>query len=225
MPAKNLKLYEKCVSLRRKGKSYNNIHERLGISKSTISNWLSKIIWSVAIRDNLTKKVRSKNYKHIKFMSSRIALEAEKRHEKYRIEARDEYRSLKVIPLFITGLALYWGEGDKRNRSRVGLINSDPEMIVVIINFYRKVLKIPNEKIRAALFLYPDIELERALTYWSDILELPRENFIKTQILQGRSRRTRRKVSYGMCNLYLTSTELVIKIREWTRLLTMDMRE
>ena len=75
------------------------------------------------------------------------------------------------------------------------------------------------------LFIYSDINEESALIYWSNTLEIPLSNFIKTQKLSSRSTYTKRKVKYGMCNVYFSSIEMSIKITEWLFLLARDLRE
>ncbi|EKD87203.1 MAG: hypothetical protein ACD_37C00012G0003 [uncultured bacterium] len=147
------------------------------------------------------------------------------RHEMYKKKAKEEYLILRNDPLFVSGLSLYWGEGDKSGRKRVALINTDPLLLKVTVLFYKKILKIPSDKIKAALFIYSDINEESALTYWSNTLEIPLSNFIKTQKLSSRSTYTKRKVKYGMCNVYFSSIEMSIKITEWLFLLARDLRE
>jgi len=56
--------YEQAKQLRKQGKSYAAISDELKISKSTISNWFSKKIWSNKIKSDLNYsrlKVAKKN--------------------------------------------------------------------------------------------------------------------------------------------------------------------
>jgi hypothetical protein len=124
----------------------------------------------------------------------------------------------------LVGASIYWGEGEKANQGRVSVINTDPEMLETVANFYKKCLAIPNDKLRIALYIYEDIKKSEATKFWSKKLKVPRSQFIKTQVLKSRSRLTQRKSEYGICNLYFSSTELSIKIREWIKLLGSEMR-
>ena len=77
---------------------------------------------------------------------------------------------------------------------------------------------------RAAVFIYSDIDESAALNYWSNEIRLPRDQFIKTQILPSRSILTKRKVTNGICNIYYSSVEFSIKMKEWIKLLANEMR-
>lgn len=222
---RNKSIYEKTLKLRRIGHSYNEISNKLNIAKSTVSNWLSDKNWSNLIKSKLIKNNRQKNINNLIIINKLKHFKTIKRHEEYRNKARFEYDKLKYNRLFLTGLAIYWGEGEKADSGRVSLVNSDARMLKVVINFYRKILKIPEEKLRAALFIYNDINENKAMDYWSKTLNIGKNNFIKTQILPSRSRLTRNKVVYGMCNIYFSDTEINIKIKEWINMMGDDMRD
>ena len=217
--------YKKVIKLRKSGKSFNQISEILKIPKSTISNWLSDKKWSETIKIQLTDKSRIKNSNYLIKINALKHIEALKRHNDYRKAARVEYFRLKQNKLFLTGISIYWGEGEKTNSGRVSLVNSDERMLKVMINFYRKILKVPEEKLRGALFIYDDIKEKTALDYWSRALRINKKNFVKTQILPSRSKLTHNKVVNGMCNIYFSNTETNVKIREGISMIASDMRD
>lgn len=70
--------------------------------------------------------------------------------------------------------------------------------------------------------MYEDLDVKSVETYWSDVLNLPSHQFIKTHILKSRKRSGKKKSAYGMCTIYVCSTELKIKIMQWIKLFTMD---
>lgn len=139
------------------------------------------------------------------------------RYEEYRKEAQVEYATLKQDHLFIIGVAIYWGEGEKTDNGRVSVINTNTHMLQIMVRFYRRVLKVPPQKLRAALYVYADIDKNKTLQYWSEKLNIPSSQFIKTQQLPSRSRLTKRKIKYGICNVYFSSTQMNIKIQEWIK--------
>lgn len=141
------------------------------------------------------------------------------KYDQYRKEAIRVFPKLYKNPLFLIGLSLYWGEGQKTENGIVGVINSDVNLLRVIGEFYRKILKVPEEKLRAAIFIYNDNDLEKTLRFWVRNLKIPRRQFIKTQVLPSRAKLTKKKVRHGICNLYFTNTEINIKIRQWFNLL------
>lgn len=156
----------------------------------------------------------------------RVLLMNAARQEKRRIhyqelihQAQIEFHSLKKDRLFLTALSLYWGEGSKTHNGRVSVVNSDPGILKIIVRFYREVLSVPEEKIRAEMFIYQDIDESHAKKYWSRQLGVTTNQFIKTQVLPSRSLHTKRKVPYGLCTVYFSNTDIGIKILEWIRLL------
>ncbi len=213
-------VHNKVIFLRKKQKSYNEINKITGISKSTISDWLSEKDWSVKIKNDLSKKTRLNILKANEVRLAQKIL----RDKRYIYEAQKEYKIMKYNPLFLYGLGIYWGEGDKKDRHRVAITNTDPNMLRVAVNFYRNCLRIEEDKLRVALFLYNDININTAVKFWSDLLSVNPKQFIKTQILQSRAKLTKTKSKYGICTLYCSNTEQSIKILEWIRLLSLDLR-
>jgi len=215
---------EKVYLLRQKSKSYSQIHKATKISKSTLSDWLSDEDWSIRIKDNLTKKYSFKHKSNIEKALRIMALKTKVRHNNFRKEALSDYLRFKNEPLFLFGLGLYWGEGDKKSGNMVAVTNSDPNILSVVAKFYRKYLNIDESKLGIKLFIYKDINMDSAIKFWSELLGIPKKQFIKVQILESRSKLTKTKLKYGICTLYCSNTEFHIKIMEWIRLLSLDTR-
>ncbi len=220
----DIDLYKSAQVLRYKGMSFNQIQKELGVSKSTLSYWFAGDSISNDLKLKLSQSSNKINYKHIIHVAHTNREVSKKRHLIYIKEARKEYDILKRHPLFFIGLALYWGEGRKSGKGTVQLVNSDPGLLELTSLFYKNVLKISSNKIRCALFIYPDISEEVALDYWSKKVKIPKEQFIKTQVLKSRTYTAKTKVRYGMCNIYFSSTEMNVKIKEWIRLMYEEMR-
>ena len=214
----------KATQLRKAGLSYREIHRILGVPKGTLSYWFRNISWSESVRKELQEKGRAKQAQKIQYLNKLRYEYKLIRHEKYRNEAQVEFRTLKNNTLFLIGISLYWGEGEKINKGRVSVINSDENMMRIVSLFYRNILRISDDKLRAALFLYEDMNENLLKQYWSEITHIPIHQFIKTQFLHSRSTLTKRKVSHGMCTVYFSDTKMNIKIKEWIRLLSNDMR-
>lgn len=189
------------------------------MSKSTLSFWFSKKDWSKKTRINLRESQREKNKDRL-ILANRAR--QERKHDRHRIfikEACLEYNELKKDLLFLVGLGIYWGEGDKANFSRVAVINTDPELLSIAVTFFLKCLKIPPNNLRVGLFIYEDINKDDAIEFWSQKLTIPKNQFIKVQCLKSRSKLTRRKSSHGVCSLYFCSTKINIKIKQWFKLI------
>lgn len=138
---------------------------------------------------------------------------------KVRREAVDFFENHKDESLFLSGVALYWAEGtrlsNKYRKYQLAFTNSEG----VIIGFYCKFLEkyfsdFTKRDWRAELFLYPDIEIQKAVSYWSDILKIPAIQFIKPQILNGNGLQNG-KLRFGTCCIYINSKDACLKMQEW----------
>src|SRR5690606_31404553 len=132
--------YQEALKLRKAGHSYSQISSRLSVSKSTLSYWFSRTIWSSSIREKLDAQWGDISRERILAMNARNKQLIEERHTKIREMAQAEFSSLQNNPIFLIGLALYWGEGDKATNGRVAVINSDPKLLKKVVAFYRKSL-------------------------------------------------------------------------------------
>ena len=116
----------KAEELRRRGKSYKEIGRKLGIPTATLCGWFKDLPWSIEIRDRLTTETSSSNPEKLKRMVAATKKKFASLHEEYRREAIAEFEQKKNDPLFIAGLMLYWGEGDKNvENSCIRLSNSE----------------------------------------------------------------------------------------------------
>lgn len=216
--------YKEVLLLRSRKKSYSEINKLTKIPKSTLSDWLSDEDWSIKIKDELADK-HLINYKPNLLKSMKILAEKKKlRHVKFCKEAFVTYNKFKNDPLFSFGLGLYWGEGDKKSGNSVAVTNTDPNMLRVIASFFRKYFSVDESKLRVRLFVYKDIDVSSAKKFWSELLQVPQNQFIKIQVLESKAKLTKTKSKYGICSLYCSNTEFHIKIMEWIRLLSLDMR-
>ena len=217
--------YNQAVVLRKNGQSYDLISKKLSISKSTLSSWFSHQQWSDEVKNNLNLLRLKKSKKNlIKANLVRINNQKDKRVSYIR-EARFEFKKLINNPLFLVGISIYWGEGDKTDNGRVAVINTDPELLKTVVKFYRECLRISDDKLRVGLFIYEDIDQNIAVRFWSDKLKISKRQFIKIQKLKSQSRLTKNKIKFGICSLYFSSTMFSIKIHEWIRLLSIHELE
>ncbi len=207
------------IKLRKKGKSYNKISKELNIPKSTLSDWFVNTAWSKKIKKELGRKANYIARKRLRLINKARREYWESWREKFRKEAQKEFPFLFINPLFITGINLYWGEGDsKLANGRVELVNTDPRIISLFVKFLRKVAKVPKDKILAWITIYPDLSEEKCKSFWSKASEIPSEQFLKTQIIKGRH--PSKKVEYGMCSVIVNSRGLKEKIFTWIDLLS-----
>lgn len=210
----------RAILLRKGGASYKEISRLLQIPRSTLSKWLAKEPWSKTIKFDLIQKSKKINTVRIVRLDK---IRGKKLAEKYREaqrEAHDEFKYLRHNELFIAGIMLYWGEGDKLTRHLVRLVNCDPEMIRLYVLFLRKICNVPIEKIRASLLLYPDLDDVTCSHHWSTRIDLPTTNFTRSTTIRGRGSR---RNTHGMCTIVVSSTYFKFKMLEWLRLLPKEL--
>ena len=143
-------LYDRALSLRKKGWSYGEIRKEVPVAKSTLSLWLKSVRLSPAHRARLyTKKI---------LVLARGASSQKERRQREVDEIVAKARAEIVLPISkktfkLFGAALYWAEGTKGKNFEV--TNSDPVLIAFMAKWFQNVFEIPVERLRARMNIYP----------------------------------------------------------------------
>ena len=80
--------------------------------------------------------------------------------------------------LTMFALGLYAGEGDKTG-GEVAMANTNPLYLRVFLTWLRRTFAIDESRLRVVLYLHEGLDLESALSFWSDSLRIPRDQFTK----------------------------------------------
>lgn len=193
-------LRDQAVKLRTDGYSYGMIKDKLGISKSTLSNWLGNIPFTPneeVIKRTGEAQLKSALYK------CRLKLENIAKMKK---EAETEVGNISPRDMFMLGIGLYLGEGSK-SQEEVRVVSSDPVILRLAIKWLKRFGGIKLCHFRMAIHGYPDHDVSKLLDFWSKSLDIPVNQFIKTtiDIRQNKSSYKRRKLLYGTAHLYVRS--------------------
>ena len=208
---------EKAFELRRQNKSYKSIGRELHIPLSTLAGWFRNELWSQDIRDKLGQEASLAFPDKLKRMVAANKKRWAYIYKSYRQEATAEFSKLKHDPLFLAGIMLYWGEGEKKSKSSlVRLANSEPEMIKIFNLFLRKTLGISSEKVYAWLLLYPDLIDSVQKNFWSKSAGLSLDQFKKSIYIKGRH--PTKRLSYGVCTIFVSSRALKERMLKWIEL-------
>jgi hypothetical protein len=207
---------ETAQKMRREGESYRGISRKLKIPMGTLSGWFGGEEWSKEIRNNLSESALKESRSRIKELNKVRGQNLKKAYEEARVEAAEEFEKWKHHPLFVAGVMLYWGEGDKLTKNNVKLTNTDPKMQGIFVAFLTKVCGVPLERVRGQILLYPDLDDWLCRVYWAQETGLPKGNFTKSTVIQGRHKT--RKLSFGICMVTVSSTYLKVKMLEWIKL-------
>ncbi|OGI63823.1 hypothetical protein A3A95_00030 [Candidatus Nomurabacteria bacterium RIFCSPLOWO2_01_FULL_39_18] len=199
--------------LRKQGKTYREIEKLLGISRSTLCEWFRNEKWSIYIKKSNIENNTKISTIHLKKLNEARRLMLEKKYGQVEEDAVKEFEVNKNDPLFMAGLMVYAGEGDKANRYNIKLANSEFYLHLVFMSFLEKFLKIKRQNIKFWLLLYPDHDIEKLIGVWSDKLNIHKSNFYKSQVITGREKT--RKLQYGVGNSIISSVALKKKILKW----------
>lgn len=212
---------ERAIALRKSGESYGQISEKLKVSRSTLSGWFGSEDWSKRIRQKLTDTARAKQSVQMSDLNRVRGVNLERAYEDARVEAREEFETLKYNPLFIAAVMIYWGEGDRVTKNHVRVSNTDPEMLKLLRLFFMKVCNIPESRIKASLLVYPDLDEVECRKYWVGKTGIPASSFTKSTLIAGRHK-TKRSGN-GVCILVISSTYLKEKMMVWLELLPKEL--
>ena len=206
----------KAFELRKDGKTYREIEKLLNISRSTLCDWFKDEEWSKHIKKSNTGKNIKISIERLEKLHEGRRIMLEKKYGLVEEEAIREFEIYKNDPLFMAGLMLYAGEGDKATRNLVRISNSEFYLHLVFIRFSEKFLGIGRDRIKVWLLLYPDHDIEKSIKIWSEKLRINVLNFNKSQVILGRSKS--RKLQYGVGNSIISSTSLKKKMLKWLEL-------
>lgn len=204
--------------LRSSGKTYNEIHRRLGIPKSTLSLWFKDLRLSKLDRQRLLTQNQQRWAESIVRYNKWRAKQARGRSEEAQARAAKEIGGLSSRDLKLVGAALYWAEGGKLDRWRLRFCNSDPDMIELVMRFFRKTCRVPEEKLGARVHLHPHVSDQRAKLFWSRISRIPLDQFRRSQRVLSRSsrgKRPARRLPYGTLHITISDVKLRNQVMGW----------
>lgn len=202
--------HREALRLRKEGKSYSQIKTELGISKSTLSGWLHKYPLS---REQINS-LRSLSEVRIEKYRNTMRRKREERYLFYYIQEKKKWFPFSEKELFIAGLFLYWGEGDKTSRHAISINNTDPNVVKFAFNWMIECLHIPKEKVRVHVHLYDDMDVEEEIGYWQKELDVKRSQFTKPYIKKSKKTSLDQKglFGHGTCGVRFCKTEIKEKL-------------
>jgi hypothetical protein len=188
--------------MRRRGKSVRDIANKLGVSKGSASLWC---------RDIELTKGQIRNLELLQQKGSYIG--------HLRTIGIKEVPKLNEGEFFVSGIALYWGEGLKTGH-RCGVSNSDPKAILFMLDWFEEYCKadIGDFICQVGINMSHEGRIEEVERYWSKITKIPLSQFIKASIKKVRSKKIYDNHDHHFGTLRLEmrkSSKMLRKILGW----------
>jgi hypothetical protein len=159
---------QQACQLRRTGLPLAEIAGRLGVSKNSVSLWVRDVAF-----EPLPVPVRGRR-------RAPYALQRRRQAEIDRLlaEGRARIGRLSEREFLVAGVALYAGEGSKRDGA-VKFANTNPRMTAFYCAWLRRFFAIDEARLRVRLYLHEGLDLAAAVAFWSDVTGIPPSQFQK----------------------------------------------
>lgn len=208
---------QKVRQLRKQGLSYNEILQKISVSKSSISLWCRNITLTPAQQARLVKKQEENRQRLAKIGQMAMAIKRKKEIHKIKREARKEIRSPSAYELKLIGAMIYWAEGSKSCGTSIS--NSDPKLIKFMTLWLQKICGVPLQKIKARLNIHANQSDKKIKKYWSKITRIPLKNFGKSYIKPEGTGHRKNILHNGVIGIRIGSEDLRHKITAWIKVL------
>jgi predicted transcriptional regulator len=213
--------YEQAVALRKRGFTYGDIAKIVGVSKATVSNWLSREAWSMRVRDDNTKRAARDNSKRMVILNKARTKQYAKLYAEAERSAATEFKHYKHDPLFMAGIGLYMAIGDISPTPFLRVSGTRMESHRVFVHFATEFLGVPREKIRFLLHVHKAHDPLVCSKRWSKTIRVPIEQFHKYQVIQGGD--GDHTLHFGVGNTIIGGTVFKKKLLAWVQLAAKEL--
>jgi len=161
---------ERARELRAMSWRLTEIAAELGVSKSSVSLWVRDVPCGPIVRRN--------GHAHGERGPNKLQVAKAEEIARLKAEGAAVIGRLSERDFLIAGTALYAGEGSKTD-SKMGFANCDPRMMLFFVIWFRRFFDIDESRIRLLLYLHQGLDLEAAVAFWGQLLEIPHSQFGK----------------------------------------------
>ena len=165
--------------LRKLGWTLTEICEELAISKSSASLWCRGVeIDATELERRRRERFLTGNQGARQRGPNKLQRRKQAEIEEMRRRGVERIGTLSEREFLIAGLALYAGEGAKRD-GYVMFANSDPRMVAFYVRWLRHFFDVDESRLRVRLYLHAGLDLDAALAFWSGLTGIPVSQFGK----------------------------------------------
>jgi len=153
--------------LRAQAWTLQQIADEPGVAKSSVSLWVRDVSFTPRPSDPSASRRRGPN-----------TLQRRKQAEIDELLAAGRQRigQLSEREFLVAALLLYAGEGAKTDGA-VKLANSDAALVALFCAWLRHFFDIDEARLRVHLYLPQGLDLDAAITFWSQVTNVPRGQF------------------------------------------------
>lgn len=192
--------------LRGNGESIKTIAKKLGVSKGSVSLWCNDVLLTEEQKCELILSDKRGGAKGRLVANENKKKERFERLRKFNNLGKKQVGNISHRDLFIAGIALYWAEGNKKQR-RLVFSNSDPKMICLWIKWLTDCAKVPLDMIYCSLGInqrhaYRSDDVEE---YWSGVTGIPKTQFLKVSLKRVNSQKVYENPEehFGTLNIFV----------------------
>lgn len=198
-------LRERAIKLRLLGYTYGQIKQELDVQKSTLSDWLRNLPLTSKQLELLAKnKLNSQNVRIERYRQT-VQNKQLERYKKIFSEQRRALLPLSKKELLIAGLLLYWGEGSKQ-KGRVVISNTSPQVMQFAKYWMINAVDVSRKELQVRLYLYSDMNVQHEIKFWSELLDIPHDQFKISIKKSTRTDLSYKSYGHGTCNLMCFDT-------------------
>jgi hypothetical protein len=118
----------------------------------------------------------------------------------------------------------YWCEGSKTDDHLVKFTNSDSHLIRLIVKWLMISCGVSKARIRIHLRVHKDVDIDKAKEYWSNITDVPLNQFYRTTIKESESYGKRsNRLPNGIASIIVCDTMLFYRIKGWIQALSENL--
>ena len=179
---------EKARNLRRRGISIREVAKQVGVSKSSASYWCRNIALTSGQIRRLSEKQKKASVEALLRASERKRQERIRREHRLNVEGKERVGRIAERDLFMVGLGIYWGEGNKKGDLTAGFTNSDPTIIKFGIQLFREIYGVETKDLilRVGINVIHKRRALEVLQYWVDATGVPLNQFNKTSFIKAK---------------------------------------
>jgi len=179
------------------------------VSKSTLSGWLKKY----PLPPERIRELRDFSEQRIENFRNTMRIKRETRQNLVYQKEKEYLLPLSKKELYLTGLFLYWGEGNKTTPYSTILSNSNPLMIKFFVYWLTNIFEVPTNKMRMKIHLYQDMDEQKEIKFWSNLTKISikqfNKSYIKKTTLAGL---TYKGFNHGTCNIMVHNRDIAEKV-------------